>query len=183
MERHISERGFLLPISSSRSQGVPMLAPSCKLVRDASDWLRVPCLTGILCTLSKSDCMVLIMWSPFGYTPVRPECPDIRSSSCLLIKRWQITKAHGVTRNEPKIHAICYITISSLVLITTQLSCPTRASYSVFSVINAGWNIYAGSAIAILKAKSKGSNNSCFTLAKHLLVWFGFMAYQPLLVI
>ena len=37
-----SERGLLLPISSSRSQGVPTLAPPCKLVRDASDRLRVP---------------------------------------------------------------------------------------------------------------------------------------------
>ncbi len=29
-------RRFLLPISSSRSQWVPTLAPPCKLVRDAS---------------------------------------------------------------------------------------------------------------------------------------------------
>ena len=43
-----SERG-LLPISSSGSQGVPTLAPPCKLIRDASDRLRVPRLTTILC--------------------------------------------------------------------------------------------------------------------------------------
>ena len=30
--------------------------------------------------------------------------------SCLLITMWQLVKAHGVTRNEPKIHGICYIT-------------------------------------------------------------------------
>ena len=59
-----SERGLLLPISSSRSQGVPTLAPPCKLVSDD------------LCPLSKSDRMVLITWSPSGYTPVVPECPD-----------------------------------------------------------------------------------------------------------
>ena len=105
-----SERGLLLPISSSRGQGVPTLAPPCKLVRDASDRLPVSRSTAILCTLSKSDCVVLITWSPSGYTPVRPECPDVPSSSCLLIKMWQLTKAHGVTRNEPKIHVICYIT-------------------------------------------------------------------------
>ena len=29
--------------------------------------------------------------------------------SCLLITMWQLIKAHGVTRNEPKIHGICYI--------------------------------------------------------------------------
>ena len=90
--------------------GVPTLTPSCKLVRDASDRLRVPRSTAILCTLSKTDRMVLITWSPSGYTPARPECPDAPSSSCLQIKMWQLTKAHGITRNEPKIHAICYIT-------------------------------------------------------------------------
>ena len=67
---------LLLPISSSRSQWVPTLAPFFKLVRDASDRLRIPRLTAILCTLSKSDRVVLITWSPSGYTPVRPECPD-----------------------------------------------------------------------------------------------------------
>ena len=79
VERHIlrkRERGLLLPISSSRNQEVPMLAPPCKLVRDTSDRLRVPRSTLILCTLSKSDRLVLITWSPSGYTPVVPECPD-----------------------------------------------------------------------------------------------------------
>ena len=110
VERHILREKRLLPISSSRSQGVPMLALPCKLVRDASDRLRVPRSTVILCTLSKSDRVVLITWSPSGYTPVQPECSEVPSSSCLLIKMGQLTKAHGVTRNEPKIHVICYIT-------------------------------------------------------------------------
>ena len=104
-----SERGLLLPISSSRSQGVSTLAPPCKLVRDASAQLRVSRSTPIICTLSKSARMVLITWSPSGYTPVRLEYPDVPSSSRLQIKMWQLTKAHGVTRNEPKIHVICYI--------------------------------------------------------------------------
>ena len=63
----------------------------------------------ILCTLSKSD-RVVITWSPSGNTPVRPDCPDTLSSSGLLGTTWQPVKAHGVTRNEPKIHVICYIT-------------------------------------------------------------------------
>ena len=63
----------------------------------------------ILCTLSKSDRMV-IMWSPSGYTPVVPDCPDMLSSPCLLITAWQPVKALGITRNELKIHVICYIT-------------------------------------------------------------------------
>ena len=71
-----SERGFLLPISSSRSQGVPTLAPPCKLIRDACDRLHIPCSTLILSTLSKSDCVVLLIWSPSSYTPIVPECPD-----------------------------------------------------------------------------------------------------------
>ena len=74
------------------------------------DRLLVPHSTAILCTLSKSDRVVLIMWSPPGYTPVRPECPDTPSSSCLLIKMWQLTKAHRITRNETKVHVMCYIT-------------------------------------------------------------------------
>ena len=54
--------------------------------------------------------LVLISWSPSGYTSVWPECPDALSSSCLQIKMWQLTKAHGVTRDELKIHVIGYIT-------------------------------------------------------------------------
>ena len=33
-----------------------------------------------------------------------------RSHLPVYKKLWQLTKAHGVTRNEPKIHVICYIT-------------------------------------------------------------------------
>ena len=105
------ERGLLLPISSSRSLGVPTLASSCLLVRDASGRLRVPRSTVILCTVSKSDRVVLITSSPSGYTPAWSELTSLMlSSSCLLIKIWQLAKAHGVTRNEPKIYVICYIT-------------------------------------------------------------------------
>ena len=106
-----SKRGLLLPISSSRSRGVLTLAPPCKLVRDASGRLRVPRSTVILSTLSKSPRAVLITWSPSGYTPVRLKWPGALSSTCFLIKMWQLTKAHGVTRNETKIHVICYITV------------------------------------------------------------------------
>ena len=102
-----SESGLLL-ISSSWSQGVPKLAPSCKLVRDASGRLRVPCSTAILCTLSKSHCVVLITWSPSGYTPVQPECSD----HAVLFTNQNVTacQAHRVTWNKPEIHGICYIT-------------------------------------------------------------------------
>ena len=49
-----SERGLLLPISSSRNQEVPTLAPPCKLVRNASGRLRVPISTAILSIIPKS---------------------------------------------------------------------------------------------------------------------------------
>ena len=107
-----SERGLLLPISSSRSQGVPMLAHPCKLVRNTSGRLRVPRFTAILCTLSKSHHVVLITWSSSGYTPVQLECSD----RAVLFTNQNVTtcQAHGVTRNEPKIHGICYITLAGV---------------------------------------------------------------------
>ena len=60
----------------------------------------------ILWTLSKSKSHGLLLVSPVG-----PDCPDALSSPCALIITWQLVKAHGVTRNEPKIHVKCYITI------------------------------------------------------------------------
>ena len=80
------------------------------------DQLRVPRSTTIFSTLSKSA-RVVITWSPSCYTPVRPERPNAPSSSCLLIKTWQLAKAHRVTRNEPKIHGMLYNILNKLSLI------------------------------------------------------------------
>ena len=107
MERHILRESYYFFF---RGPGGANACTPYKLVRDASDWLHVPSSTAILCTLSKSNRVVLITWSPSGYTPVVPECPDVLSYPCLLIAAWQLVKAHGVTRNVPKIHVICYIT-------------------------------------------------------------------------
>ena len=102
------------PISYSGSQGVPTLAPPGRPYRQRQHNPLIGCVfpgsTLILCTLSKSD-RVVITWSPSGYTPVGPDCPDELSSPCLLITTWQLVKAPGVNRNEPKIHVICYITL------------------------------------------------------------------------
>ena len=62
----------------------------------------------ILCTLN------LISWLSRGLRPLThlldlPTPPLLSPSS--LIPKWQLVKAHGVTRNEPKIHVICYITV------------------------------------------------------------------------
>ena len=60
-------------------------------------------------------CLNLTAWfSSRGFLPVTQllylTVLIVLSSSCLLIKMWQLAKAHGVIRNEPKIHVICYIT-------------------------------------------------------------------------
>ena len=77
-----SERG-LLPISSSSNLGVPTLAPPCKLIRDT-------------CPLLDCDylhCLNLTMWF------------SSRLHTCVTA-----CQTHEVTRNELKIHGICYIT-------------------------------------------------------------------------
>ena len=63
--------------------GLPTAAPLASSSETTSVRLHVPRSTAILCPLSKSDRVVLITW--------------------------QLVKAHGVTRNEPKICVICYI--------------------------------------------------------------------------
>ena len=104
-----SERGAL-PIFSSRSQGVPTLAPPCKFLRDN----LIGCVS--LTRLQFSAlCLNLTVWfSSHGLLLVihllYPSA--LIMLPCLLITTWQLVKAHGVNRNEPKIHVICYITIS-----------------------------------------------------------------------
>ena len=120
--------------------------------------LRVQRSNAILCTLSKSDCVVLITWPPSGYTPVRSEGPDAPSSSCLLVKISQLTKAHGVTRNEPKIHVICYITKVSILKLYLPREKWTMNEILIFFKIP-------------VCPKSISTEAVCL---------FGFIAYQPL---
>ena len=69
------------------------------------DRLLVPRSAAILCTLSKSARVVLITVTHLF------DLSALIVLSILLITSWQLVKAHRVTRNEPKIHCICYITI------------------------------------------------------------------------
>ena len=59
------------------------------------------------------DCPNLTAWfSSRGLLPVTHlfDLSALIVLSCLLITTWQLVKAHGVIRNEPQIHGICYIT-------------------------------------------------------------------------
>ena len=73
VETHIlRERTYIF----FQKPGVPTFAPTWQLVRDASGRLHDPRSTVILCTQSKSDRVILITWSPSGYTRYVPDCPD-----------------------------------------------------------------------------------------------------------
>ena len=103
----------------------PTLAPPCKLYRQRCLWSAAcPSFDSWFSALSKSACVVLIT---SGYTPVGPDCHDALSSLCFLITIWQLVKAHEVTRNELKIHIICYITLLKFVY---NIKC---LLYSIFS--------------------------------------------------
>ena len=90
VERYI-ERHILRERTSSSHIffWVPGDAKACtplQACQRRTDWLCGPSSTLILCTLSKSYCVVLITWSPSSYTPVVPECPDVLSYPCFLIR-------------------------------------------------------------------------------------------------
>ena len=107
-ETYTQREDFFFP-SSSRSQGVPTLAPPCKL--------RHLCLAvcPLLDCYSLHSLNLIAGFSSCDLLPVThllyPSALIVVSSSCLLIKMWEIAKALGVTRNELKIHVICYITL------------------------------------------------------------------------
>ena len=99
-----SDRGLLLiPYLIPGARGCQRLHPLASLSETTSDRLRVPRSTAIRCILSKSPRVVFITWSPSAYPSALIALP------CLLLTTWQLVKVHGITRNEPKIHGICYI--------------------------------------------------------------------------
>ena len=115
MERHISEKGFLLPISSSRNQG-------CQRLHPLASSLVTPLIGRVsLAGLQFSAlCPNLTAWfSSRGFLPVTHlfDLSALIVLSSLQITTWQLVKAHGVTRNEPKIHSICYITLRDVLSI------------------------------------------------------------------
>ena len=81
-------------------------------------------------------CLNLTAWfSSRGLLPVTPQLypSTLIVQSCLLITTWQLIKAHGVTRNEPKIHGMCYITIFpklQVCIITTKCNLVSHIGHS-----------------------------------------------------
>ena len=124
-----TQRGdFFLYHIFFRGRWVPTLAPPVKPYHQRRSNSLIGCVSlarlPILCTLSKSD-HVVITWSPYSFTPVGPACTDMLPSPCLLIIKWQLFKSHGVIRNKPKIHFICYETDVLRILKSSSI---TRAS-------------------------------------------------------
>ena len=112
-----SEReDFFFPYLLPGARGCQRLHSLCKLVRDASAQLHVPRSSAILCLCLKlttwvsSRDLLLVIHLLYPSALIAP------SSSCLLIKMWQLTKAHGVTWNERKIHVRCDITFVVFVI-------------------------------------------------------------------
>ena len=136
-ETYTQREDFFFPYLLSGARRCQRLHPFVS--RDTSGWLCILRSTAILSTLSKSDCMVLITWSPSGYTPVVLDCLIVLSYPCLLITAWQLVKTHGVTRNEPKIHVICYITVGNM----HQLIRSTFSEKSARYKYNQGHSYYA----------------------------------------
>ena len=89
MERHIlRERDSFLSCTFFWETGgantcTPLQAVLCERPNPLIGYVSLARLL-VLCTLSKSD-HVITTWSPSGYTPVGPKCPDVLSSPCLLI--------------------------------------------------------------------------------------------------
>ena len=96
-------------------------------------WIRLGCPRGVMVKAMNCGIVVREFVLQSGYTPVGSEIwlcgyhmvslwlhtcwirlPRPLQLPCLLITTWQLIKAHGVTRNEPKIYLICYITLRCL---------------------------------------------------------------------
>ena len=104
-ERELLLVTYLLPGARCGCQRLHSLAS--RIVRDdlrpligCVSLARLSILTGLYIWPRGSH----ITWSRSGYTPARPAYPDALPSPCLLITTWKLVKAHGVIRNEPKIH-------------------------------------------------------------------------------
>ena len=119
-------------MSSSGSQGVPVLAPPLQII--SSETLNMPLISCVSLAQLLILCSVEI-W-PRGYHVVSfqlhrcwTSLPQPLPLPCLQITMWQLVKAHRFTRNEPKIHDICYITMNTSSLLQ---QCPVHILFECF---------------------------------------------------
>ena len=117
-----SERGLLLaPYLLPGAKGCQRLHPPLESrivrdVRDASDRLCT-----LRSTLDSDWTVVLISHDPLPVTHLLDR-PTL--THCLLITTWQLVKAHGVARKEPKIHVNSHdITPVLILLAITRYKC------------------------------------------------------------
>ena len=109
MERHW-EGTSSCPISSSCSQGVQTLVPSCKPYRQrrpkASDQLRI---TGSTLDSDCTDCLNLTAWFSYYVVSFRLHTSSTGLTRCTALPLFinhnvTVCQTHGLTWNEPKIH-------------------------------------------------------------------------------
>ena len=110
-ETYTQREDLFFPYLLPRASGCQLLHP----LASSSETPLIGCVS--LARLRFSAlCLNLTTWfSSRGLLPVThllyPSALIVLS--CLLITTWQLIKVHGVTRNEPKIHGICYITLNN----------------------------------------------------------------------
>ena len=131
-ETYTQREDFFFPYLLPGARGWPCLHP----LASSSETPLIGCVSHARLWFS-ALCLNLTAWfSSRGLLPVTHLLYStvliVLSYPCLLITAWQLVKAHGVTRNEPKIHAICYITCGAVLRKKTMKKCPLKAA-SVFS--------------------------------------------------
>ena len=103
-----TQREDFFPYLLPRARRYQRLHPLVSSAETTSVRLRVPRSTAILCTLSKSHRVVLITWSPSGYTPAVPDRAvlfNIHMTAC------QSTLGHLERTENP-----CYITVLTIAI-------------------------------------------------------------------
>ena len=114
-EIHTQREDFFLSHTFYREPGGANACTPLQARQRRPDRLRFPRSTPILCTLFKSDHVVLITWSLSGYIPVVPECPDVLSSLFIhhSVTACQSTRGHE-ERTENPCHMLYNIYIYAL---------------------------------------------------------------------
>ena len=123
---YTQRKDFFFPYLLQGARGCQRLhLHASRIVRRliTTDRLRVPRSTAILCSLSKSERVVLITWSLSGYTPVVPECSDCVA----LFTNYNVTACQSTLSQEERTenpwHVLCN-TIRILSSVQERLAVP-----------------------------------------------------------